>query len=274
MSRELAPHTTLIFLHVPKTGGQTLDKILRRIYGKEGVYHAHGNPPDAAIDGYRALPDKEKRSYRVISGHVALDMHEAVPDAWTYVALVREPIRRVVSTYHYIRRHDTHPLHAALTRPGMTLEKAVESGIDIMMNNGQTRALTYKLDPPYGSNDRTMLDAALHAIDTQFSVVGLTEQFDETLILLRKLFAWPMVYYSRRNVAPGQQTNGEFPKSTLDVIRAHNQLDIELYAHVKKRFEAAQSGASFRTKVILYTMLNGARNRSQNLASIINSRRR
>lgn len=45
----LGPDRTLIFLHIPKTGGRTLATVLRRQYGPSRVFEAYSHPPDIRI---------------------------------------------------------------------------------------------------------------------------------------------------------------------------------------------------------------------------------
>lgn len=69
-------------------------------------------------------------------------MHLSVPGPSVYITMLRDPVRRVVSTYHYIRRQQGHPLHRSFSDPAMPLERALDSGLIQMFDNGQTRALS------------------------------------------------------------------------------------------------------------------------------------
>jgi hypothetical protein len=82
-----------------------------------------------------------------------------------------------------------------------------------------------------------MLEIAKRNIEESFAVVGLTERFDETLILLHETFGWSRLHYVSANVAPRQAV--ELPDDVRNLIEEHNQLDIELYRHAGERFDEA-----------------------------------
>lgn len=82
-----------------------------------------------------------------------------------------------------------------------------------------------------------MLALAKENIDKHFAVVGLTERFDETLILCQLAFNWKMPFYTKRNVTQKKADSSNMDAETLEVIRQYNALDIELYEYAQKRFE-------------------------------------
>jgi hypothetical protein len=70
--------------------------------------------------------------------------------------------------------------------------------------------------------------------------VGITERFDESLVLLQRAFGWRRVNYVSANVAPGKRP--EPSARALELIAEHNRLDDELYRWVGERFDAAIAG--------------------------------
>src|SRR5581483_417540 len=114
-----------------------------------------------------------------------------------------------------------------------SLEDAVNDGP--IHDNLQTRVLAASM-PPHGQSSRDMLDTALEAM-RRFTVVGLTERFDESFVLATRLLGWRRMLYTRENVTPDRKPTDEISPRALDVIRQRNELDLELYAEAKKRFE-------------------------------------
>ena len=82
-----------------------------------------------------------------------------------------------------------------------------------------------------------MLERAKRNIEGHFAVVGITERFDESLILLQRAFGWRRVSYVSANVARGERP--EPSPGALQLIARHNRLDDELYRWVGERFDAA-----------------------------------
>jgi hypothetical protein len=82
--------------------------------------------------------------------------------------------------------------------------------------------------------DQRLLDIAKENIAKSFSVVGLCERFEESLILIAEAFGWKIPYYENRKVSKVRPT---LEPGVVDMIQEHNRLDMELYEFARKRFE-------------------------------------
>jgi hypothetical protein len=103
------------------------------------------------------------------------------------------------------------------------------------MDNSQTRAIAGDLSTPFGECTPQMLEAAKGNLDRHFAVAGLTERFDETLLLLGKAFGWRRLHYVPANVSP-RASGEQLEPATREAIEEHNRLDLDLYQHVADRF--------------------------------------
>ncbi len=108
-----------------------------------------------------------------------------------------------------------------------------EAGIrDFVLNppcqeilNGQTRRLAGDWNPD--ANRNTLLSSAKSNLEKHFSVVGLTEKFDETLILLGRVLGWSQWNFSyARNTNPRRIQRCELPSCDLEAILETNNLDM------------------------------------------------
>jgi hypothetical protein len=136
-----------------------------------------------------------------------------------------------------VLRTKHHRLHAAAVSGELTLERYVCGGEALEVDNGQTRALAGDATTPFGECTDAVLDAALRNLDEHVSVAGLTERFDETLIMLGAEFGWRNLYYVRTNTAPpGQRL--QVSDSDRRMIQERNRFDCELYRVVAERFQA------------------------------------
>jgi tetratricopeptide (TPR) repeat protein len=122
---------------------------------------------------------------------------------------------------------------------GMSLEDYVRSGISVELNDWHTRVLAGPPDPPFGATDRSLLDRALANIENHFSVVGLSERFDETVVMLKRSLRWKRPYYAPLNATRGRPAKAELPDAALRAIQEFNALDIELYERSRASFEEA-----------------------------------
>ena len=232
---------TLIFLHIGKTAGSTMRQVLRRQFPSSEIMLVRSPTRDPkrlrredTLAYFAGLPEAERARPRLILGHTIFGLHEFVPRPSTYITLLRDPLSLVVSQYGYVRRTPGHWLHETALR--LSLEEYVQSGLSLEMDNSQTRAISGDVSTEFGRCSREMLEAATRHIDQSFTLVGLTERFDESLVLLGKAFGWSRLAYMRVNVAPSRQRKA-LPSETTDMIRRQNVLDQELYDRTVEAFQ-------------------------------------
>ncbi len=254
---QISRHPTLIFLHIPKTAGSTLQGLLRRYYRGNALYVVDG--VKQTVESLIALSDDQKKRIRMIAGHIPYGLHEHLPQSATYFTLLREPVDLVLSYYYYLKEAVTHPYHALVNEPDMTLSKFLELRIDNTVSNVQTRLLAGKVyNGAYKECTLEDLRLAKEHLHESFAVVGLTEAFDETLLLLQRVFGWHNLYYARVNVTRKRPLRAEITPDIDEAICHHNQLDLELYHHAAERFHnrLQQEGEPFRQQVQAFKRRN------------------
>jgi hypothetical protein len=242
----------LLYLHIPKTAGSTLKHCIYEQYAngpkgapeergwlREGVfYYPTGflKPKRAIIPQWirRALA---RDDINAVVGHFQFGIHQFVPNQTTYVTLVRDPVDRVVSLYYH--------LHAATDRrvTDMTLDDFVTSLALRETDNDQTRRIA-GLEPPFGRCTEKTLDRAKDNLIRNFSVVGVTHRFDETLVLLKRLLNWGDLYYLPGLVNKARPPRSGISSATIDRIAVHNQLDEELFRFAETLLDEAITAQS------------------------------
>lgn len=231
---------TVIFLHIPKSGGITLYDILNREYGRYHIYTFSGGRSrlQQDIDKFRDFPIDQRNSFRLLRGHVPFGIHHLLHKPYSYVTLLRDPVSRVVSHYYYVLNNPNHLLHEKVTSEQMSLDTYVSSGINYELDNGQTRQLAGVTDElPYGKCTDELLIQAQENIEQSFTVVGFTERFDETLLLMKQALGWQKYpVYTRQNVSKNHQGKPVLTEETRQLIMKYNQFDLQLYAFAKQRF--------------------------------------
>jgi hypothetical protein len=124
--------------------------------------------------------------------------------------------------------------------------------------NDQTRRIS-GLEPEGGRPSNVALRKAKENLRKHFSVVGVTERFNETLILLKRKFGWSgdLRYYPK-HVSHGRPSLGSLSPSSVGAIMERNVLDFELYQFAMNMLDEAISlqVASFRDEVKKFESMN------------------
>ncbi len=236
---------TVIYLHIPKTAGTTLHRIIDRQYQAEESHFIHRH--DVGIEEFKALSPERRARIRMLRGHIPFGLHRYIPWPATYITMLRDPIERLISYYFFVRRCPEHYLHDYALAQGMTLRRYVESRVSLATDNFQTRIISGAwTNVGYGECNESTLALAKRNLAQHFAVVGLAERFDETLLLLKRRFGWGDVFYTRRNVTEGRPRQESLPAQTLAVLRQHNRLDLELYRYAEALFVAQVRGQGAR----------------------------
>jgi hypothetical protein len=225
---------SLIFLHIPKTAGTTLSRIIEKQYPGRAVYTTRTEGGHArSLEDFKALDPSQRNEIRCLKGHIPFGMHAYLRQPCVYITLLREPVDRIISHYYFVLKNPRHYLHKQVIEGHMTLDDYVSSGISTELSNGQTRMLADRDD----ESPSAMLGSAKKNLCDHFAVVGLTESFDESLLLMKHHLGWRRVYYARENVTPGRPLKSQISRSTVHLIEQANEADLKLYAFAREQFE-------------------------------------
>jgi len=217
----------LVFIHINKTAGTTLRYILRSSYGTRhcDVEPWHGpwtDPPFSTSDLQRVrrlYPRLASIAGHRISGHT--DLEEAGTDL-RYVTFLREPIALCASRFQYRLDHRK--------RSDLSFEEWIQKD---WARDAQTQRIGGTTD----AND------AIDVIRRKNMFIGLTEAFDESMILLQALRAPDLdIRYAPVNVAKSSNIAKDLlaDERTRGMLVEANRADLELYEHVKRELFPAQ----------------------------------
>jgi hypothetical protein len=220
----------LIFLHIPKTAGTTLNRIIEWQYSPFAIFTIDPYRIRATAERLKRLPEGRRRRLRVVRGHLSYGIHEWLPQGATYVTMLREPVARVLSAYYFVLRRPLHPLHRKLKRERLRIEDCLR--LFPYRQNTQCRFIAGVEDT--AMDDERLLDIAKGNLTKSFSVVGISERFEESLMLMAKTFEWEIPFYKNCKVS---KTRPQIDPSAVEMIRDHNRLDLELYEFGKGLFE-------------------------------------
>jgi hypothetical protein len=241
----------IVFQHLPKTGGLTIRNLLRRQFPPERVYtsavrtdfsHPYrkylrgegplppiaADPHQAPMEKLRAMPPEEAAELDVFLGHFWFGVHEEIRRPSVYVSMAREPVDRVLSLYQH--RVDRHGLD-------VSVEEYMDRAFDLQVHDHQTRMLAgphadYRAGP---CTDETLALAKAN-VERWHAVFGVTERFDETVLMMGRRFGWTDVRYVRENTTSERPRRETLPRSMVSRIEELNRFDAELHAWAAARF--------------------------------------
>lgn len=231
-------------MHVPKAGGTTLHSIIDKQYKKDEIFYIKADKThEEAFQSVEALDKEARDKLKVIKGHMPFGLHKYLSQPFTYITYLREPVKRVISNYYYLINSPDHYLFKEVAGKNMSLEDYVRSDLTNEVDNYQTRMFSgMNIDrflfgkvPIVDCTQEDLLRAKQN-LDKYFCLVGLTNQFDESLLLLKRYFGWSRVYYFKRKETDYKKN--EVSQNTMEVIKSRNELDEELYTYAKDKFSS------------------------------------
>jgi len=210
----------LVFVHINKTAGSTVRYILRSSYGSR---HCDVEPSLRKSEGSPFSTADLRRLRRIyprlssIAGHRVMgyvDLEEEGTE-FSYLTILRDPVKLTASRFQYHVEHRK--------KKGLVFDEWIQRE---WLRDAQTKRIA-------GSSS---VDDAIRVIQRKQIFVGLTERFDESIVLLKALRArdlcidYQPVNVARRTVlAQELVSNTQTHRALIDA----NQADLALYAHVK-----------------------------------------
>lgn len=225
----------LIFMHLPKCGGTTFHGILEQMYKPSEVFDIKVvNHVALNTQSFIDLNQQERDKIRLIKGHMEFGLHNYFSGNTEYITFLRHPVERIISYYYYVKRRPNHRLRQQnLFHDQMSLYEFVTKINEGDINNGQVRFIS-----GIDTNDKgEMLEKAKENIKNHFAFVGTIDQFDASLLLLRKRYRWEMPYYQIENNTKNRPSLNEIDLKTIASIEAYNKEDISLYNDMKLNLE-------------------------------------
>ncbi|HZS63307.1 MAG TPA: sulfotransferase family 2 domain-containing protein [Xanthobacteraceae bacterium] len=256
--QDLRGHT-LIFTHVPKTAGTSLDYILIALAGARKIpfYRAmgtiygqyHGAGKKESWKDFERWPETALAQRQCfISGHLPHGAHRRVKRPYFYVTMLRDPVSRLVSQFRFgVQRGgwtESTPMAEVIERGGIA-------------NDLQTRQIAGIMDLTTPCNADSLKQAIEH-LRSEYTVVGLSSGFDETVKVLITLLGWPEIAYGNRQVSEGKPS-AQIVEQAEQAAKRYFANDLELYAAAKeiaagttaRLFDGTASGMQRQPQVLV-----------------------
>ena len=227
-----ADRKLLVFAHMMKTAGTSLSRQLAAHFGRRMHIVPGGlKMNDDYYDGSALKKDLDLFNHRleIIAGHPMrpyIDFGEETQQEMLWFTFFREPKKRYVS--HYL--HDFNWTNSFSSRRYRHMkEKSIVEWEELEdFSNYQTKFIA-------GEDN---VDKAIEILETKFSWLGLTEEYETSMLSFKVRFDLQHLYTDTKatntNLA-NKDTTKEVHDTYSEFIAEKNQNDIRLYAYVKNQ---------------------------------------
>lgn len=253
----ISAQSPLIFMHLPKTGGMSMFTAFTGLWRTAiaDLYNVSSRNPQIALQA------TQNPGNILYCGHYSFGLHEWLSRPAYYASVLREPVSRIISLYHFLqpnlKRYKT-----LLQQAGGDIEKlrtnkhlsdyyfdflpCLEGELtaenffaspSAELDNGMVRRFSgYGLNP--APCPQAALEQAKLNIGRYFSVVGLLERYPETLELMSRTFGLPALKENHVNKNHSKEQKAPLDDAILQKIHDMNRLDTALYDWASARFDA------------------------------------
>jgi len=238
----------IIFLHIPKTAGTSMNTIIWNQYKSSTIFHV--NSISHGKDMINKLV-QTKDSTNVVVGHYSFGLHNYLDTNAKYITLLRNPIDRVISIYYYIKRDTKNKDYKKIVGENISLKEFIlNDEYFTQVYNSQTKliagvaicALKEKI------TEQTFITAKEN-LDKYFLVAGLTERFDETILMMKKELNWSYPVFVKQNITKKSDKKAVITEELKQLIIERNEYDIKLYNYVTEKFnERIETNKEFMEK--------------------------
>jgi len=235
-----------IFIHIPKCAGTTLQENILLNYKTNEVlciykdYNSEFMGPIGVENFISSLSEKRKSHLKIIIGHnVHYGIHKIFPDRTPrYITFIRNPARRIVSLYNWMRTNRDRGNNSVDTGRLMHNGEIVQFGIkwfDLNKDTLQNRISNFlyhkffnKLEDKFNEEH---LNQVLNVLD-KFYFIGITENKADMDFICHIL---GLKKFSKDANVSLKYAIPNLIENTLKEIEDQNKIDMKLYDFALKR---------------------------------------
>ncbi|RYE05827.1 MAG: hypothetical protein EOP33_01015 [Rickettsiaceae bacterium] len=235
---DLLDSNTVIYIHPPKVGGTTLlhaMEAFKELKSKRfSVPRKEGVSPILIIEGWTGgyvnldticKNHQDCDNYRLINGHFPYGAHQYINNKYKYIALIRSPLERELSSLNFIYQR------------GFIKNKneAREHLLNTTLDNPQVRMLAGSKFMKGKCDDKVFAIAKAN-IEKDFLLVGVTEDVDHFIQVMLTLLKLQPIATARAQVT-ANKIYDKLPSDIETILKEKHKYDLVLYQYVKDRWQ-------------------------------------
>ena len=253
----------LVFIHLPKTGGTTLNHIFFRKFTRKKVFHIWD---PLHPETFLQMSDEKRNEFDCITGYVPACIHNFISRPCRYIILLREPLERAISDYYFILTSVRHPRHERYNREKVTLEEHLQEErgstpdiiklllypklevlLDIPIIEKWRGFKSYKIYfESYKMNK--MIEEGKRKLRQDFFQVGILDRFGEFVFLLSRRLKWDLPCYRIENQNSSRlraDARNTIDTEVLSHFNAAHRIEYQLYEYACSLFAAQWSSREY-----------------------------
>ena len=260
----------IFFLHIPRTGGTTVDSIFFNNFENEQILRIY---KDFEYSKYREIDCNYMSKIKYITGHLLLTdyndlkIYNQKVNVFTFL---RDPIQRLISEYIFYKTWKNNHLYKIINDNKISFLDYILSKDKIFLYRGKnfmTRCISGKgfaaTKYPYAA-----LALAKRQLEKNFFFFGILEKFTESILILAKLVNLKNIFFQKHNKLNDKLKNF-ITDNEKDVALELNKADCELYKFAVECFENKIDllGSDFTLEVKNFSILNNVYQNKLNKSS-------
>ena len=217
--KQYNPKDPLIFIHVPKTAGQTVKHIVNSWFGANFYPHYY-NEAERGMPPQRDFEALAQQDEAVIYGHFnrlrGFGIQDYYPQARQFVTILRDPLQMALSHYFYVRK-------SALSWKDKTRLPQQEVSAHIA---------TTKLNMLNHFPVEVTADNYQDVVQAYFIYIGITERLPESLSNIAQLLNKPAPL-EVPTINATERSDVSLSQDVVDAFKRNNSLEYTVYNYVK-----------------------------------------
>eukprot|EP00058_Branchiostoma_floridae_P021238 XP_002606728.1 hypothetical protein BRAFLDRAFT_82368 [Branchiostoma floridae] len=271
------PVTNFVFIKVHKTGSGSTFLVLARFGRNHDMTicypsrdrHRRLSYQSPNID--KSVCEEALGNYTLIINHAIMNksaMDRLMAPGTRYIGIVRHPLEHFRSMFFYENqpnRDKVNPLGKYLDgkvnyHPGRSGMGKLGKPVSLQKNfQAYTLGFPRKL---FGSRNKSEIDETVRTVGSWYSIVLITEYWEESLVLLRRTFCWTLhdILHTTRRVHSLNNPLKSVPLTDKqkETHRKISPMDYLIYEYFNRTFweRAAKEGPDFWDEVAYFKTLN------------------
>ena len=220
----------VIFDHLPKCGGSSINKYLISAFPSRYTYTTNGASSSDSVKEFKDLPAKRRHKIKLIYGHLANELFDFVHPDSVRATIFRNPIDRIVSHYYYVKRAKNNYLHKRVEDENIQLDDYCYRNLSGELENWYVSHFSGLDIHEVQKNPEKSVELAYSNIVGKFHVIGFQDDISSFIEELKQ-YAKINTQYKNEivNKTKNRKKVKDIDQGTIERISKKNSLDLELF---------------------------------------------